>query len=91
MSDSLLRAATIEVASSGKDVPTATMVSQITVWLIPSALAISTAPSTIRFPHNANQTIPPNIQIIEVDILTFFISSILFSSTTSFSLAIEKI
>ena len=31
MSDSLLRAATTEVASSGKDVPTATMVSQITV------------------------------------------------------------
>ena len=46
ISDFFFRAATIEVASSGRDVPAATIVSPITRSLMPSSLAIFIAPST---------------------------------------------
>ena len=46
----LLWAATAEVASSGSDVPTATMVNPTKDWLIPNFGARCTAPSTIHFP-----------------------------------------
>ena len=44
----LFFAATAEVASSGRDVPIATMVSPAKDWLIPKFNAICTAPSTIH-------------------------------------------
>ena len=65
MSTFFLYAATAEVASSGKDVPTATTVSPISAWLTPKLLAKATAPSTIHFPPKVNPINPA--MIIKVD------------------------
>lgn len=55
------RAATIEVTSSGKDVPTATTVNQITLSVMPNNCANATAPSTTHLPPITSNVIPANI------------------------------
>ena len=55
------RVATMDVTSSGKEVPTATMVSPIRFWLNPKFLAISLALSTTKFPPNTTAASPPSI------------------------------
>jgi hypothetical protein len=59
------RAAMIDVANSGKDVPTATMVKPITISDIPKDRAIVTAPSTNIFPQKKRPTRPPIMKTIE--------------------------
>ena len=54
-------AATSEVASSGTDVPTATMVSAIMPSESPYIFAIATAHSTKIFPPKKSQNIPHTI------------------------------
>jgi len=61
MSEWPLRAATTEVASSGREVPTATMVSPITFCDTPKASANSTALSTTNLPPSTNPASPPAI------------------------------
>ena len=51
-------AATIEVASSGRDVPAATKVKPTTVSLTPILSAISVAASTNKFPPNTRPANP---------------------------------
>ena len=53
------RAAVTDVASSGSDVPQATIVRPITASLTPNALAISDAPATKRSPPNISAASPP--------------------------------
>ena len=53
-----LKAATTEVASSGKDVPKETTVTEITLSEIPKFLAKSTAESTINFPPKTRRIKP---------------------------------
>ena len=55
ISVSFLRAAITEVASSGRLVQTATIVSPIISSLIPRLSAICVAPSTIHFHHKTSQ------------------------------------
>lgn len=55
------RAAATEVASSGREVPQATMVSPMTASLTPNALAISDAPLTKRSPPNMSAARPAMI------------------------------
>ena len=59
-----LRAATALVASSGCDVPPATMVSPITASLMPMALATVVAPSTKRLLPSTNQPKPTSNQAV---------------------------
>ena len=61
ISTSFLRAATIEVTSSGNDVPIATIVSPIKFWLKPNAAAIADALSTTMSPPNAMAAAPPTM------------------------------
>ena len=83
-----LRAATTEVASSGRLVPTATIVSPITASDSPIFFASSTAPSTMNFPPNTSQTRPMIIKIIDLRKLIAPPASSLFSPVSSSSLEI---
>lgn len=58
MSLFFLIAATTEVASSGNEVPAATMVNPISVWLTPRADAMSTALSTTKRPPMTSRANP---------------------------------
>ena len=60
----ILLAATIEVTSSGREVPMETMVSPIRVWLIPRSPAILAAASTVTSPPTAMATAPPTMNTI---------------------------
>lgn len=60
-----LRAATIEVTSSGSDVPTATIVRPITRSGIPKSVAIVIDPSTNIFPHTKSPPSPRRIKPID--------------------------
>ena len=62
ISDCFRNAAINEVASSGKDVPTATTVSPINASDTPKVRAIVTAPSTMKRAPNINATSPPITQ-----------------------------
>lgn len=59
------RAAMIDVANSGNDVPTATIVRPMTISDIPNDSAINTAPSTNIFPHKNNPTSQPSMKRTE--------------------------
>ena len=80
-----LRAATTEVASSGRDVPMATMVNPIIVSLRPKLLAIILALSTLHFPPKNNAANPIKTYRISLNrlfsffVISSFISSFLFS------------
>ena len=58
-----LYAAVTDVTSSGSEVPSATIVSPMTLSLIPNALAIAVAPSTARSLPNTIAAIPPTMAI----------------------------
>src|SRR5690606_8939410 len=53
--------ATIEVTTSGSDVPAATIVKPITNWLTPHQVAMLTAPSTSHFDPSPNKAKPTAI------------------------------
>lgn len=53
ISTSFFLAATMEVTSSGRDVPIETIVNPTRFWLIPKSMAILLAASTVRSPPNA--------------------------------------
>lgn len=57
--------AATEVANSGNDVPTATIVKPINASLTQSALANTTAPSTIHFPPITNPINPTTMRKVE--------------------------
>ena len=57
------RVATIEVTSSGREVPIATMVRPIKFWLTPNDTAIWLALFTTRLPPKITATSPPAIKI----------------------------
>ena len=57
-----LRAATIDVANSGSDVPAATTVSPMIFWLMPIDSAISIALFTTRWPPSTSPARPPTIK-----------------------------
>ena len=57
-------AAVTDVTSSGSDVPIKTIVSPISVWLIPRSLAILEAASTVISPPTAIAAAPPIINRI---------------------------
>ncbi len=59
------RAAMMDVANSGNDVPTATIVKPMTISDIPKDRAIVTAPSTNIFPPKKRPTRPPIMKIVE--------------------------
>ena len=61
ISSSFFLAAASDVASSGSEVPHATMVSPIRVSDTPKNPAKSTAPSTTQSPPNCTATAPPTI------------------------------
>ncbi len=63
-------AATSEAASSGSDVPRATIVKPIKTSLKPKKRAISEALSTINLPPTNKAIIPPIIYRIDKDVLT---------------------
>ena len=86
ISDCFLRAATTEVASSGRLVPTATTVSPIIASLIPMRVASSTAPSTIHFPQMVNPTRPSSIKMMDFQTGRIFISSGVDSSGVFFTI-----
>ena len=58
-------AAVTEVASSGSDVPAATMVRPITASLTPSPAAMPEAPATKRSPPYISPARPPMIQSVD--------------------------
>jgi len=88
ISDFFFIAATTHVASSGKEVPTATIVSHITISLIPNIFAICIAPSTIHCQPKVSQI---NQKIINKTDFHTDIFFTLTSSDKSFSLfAIPK-
>lgn len=60
-----LRAAVTDVASSGREVPIATIVRPITASLTPMAEAIPDAPSTNKSPPKIRPASPPTIQMID--------------------------
>ena len=72
---SFLRAATIEVTSSGSDVPIETIVSPTSVSLIPHAVAMRLAVSTVKSPPNAIAAAPPIMKMMLSGTDTFLISS----------------
>jgi hypothetical protein len=90
ISDCFFRAATTEVASSGKLVQIATTVNQMTDSLIQKLLAINVAQSTIHFHHKVNHTSQIIIKIIDFHKAISFISS---SSLvlSHFTFAIQKV
>ena len=53
--------ATIEVTSSGRDVPIATIVRPMKFWLTPKLAAMIQALSTTRLPPNITAIRPPAI------------------------------
>ena len=75
ISTSFFPAATIEVTSSGSDVPIETIVSPISVWLIPSSPAILEAASTVISPPIAIAITPPTMNNILIGTETSLISS----------------
>jgi len=75
ISHSPFLAATIEVTSSGKEVPQATMVSPISMGLIPKDAAIADAESTTQSPPTIIRTIPTTKKIILLVQETAFTSS----------------
>ena len=75
ISTSFFLAATIEVTSSGSDVPIETMVSPISVWLIPRSDAILDAASTVMSPPSAIAAAPPIMNTILSGIEISLISS----------------
>lgn len=75
------RAETIEVTSSGIDVPIATIVRPMTLSDIPNICAILTAPSTNIFPHKNNPINHPMMRKIEIVIVCRFIPLSVFSSS----------
>ena len=77
ISTSFFLAATMEVTSSGRLVPSATIVSPISVWLSPNDNAISDALLTTKSPPNLIAIIPPTIKS-----MLFHIGIILISSST---------
>ena len=75
ISTSFFLAATMDVTSSGSDVPIETIVSPISVWLIPRSLAILDAASTVTSPPTAIAIAPPMINSILTGTETSLISS----------------
>ena len=61
ISTSFFLAATMDVTSSGRDVPIETIVNPTRFWLIPKSMAILLAASTVRSPPNAMAAAPPTI------------------------------
>ena len=55
--------ATIEVTSSGRDVPIATIVRPMKFWLTPKLAAMIQALSTTRLPPNITAIRPPEISV----------------------------
>ena len=68
MSDFFLKAATRDVASSGREVPTATIVTPIIRSDIPAIVAIPTAPSTKILPPPTRPQRPRTIKIMDLGI-----------------------
>ena len=83
ISTSFFLAATIEVTSSGRLVPNATIVRPIRVWLNPNPAAIDEAPLTTKSPPNLIAIIPPTIYNKHFHIGRIFISSAISSSSVS--------
>ena len=75
ISTSFFFAATIEVTSSGREVPMETIVSPISVWLMPRSPAILAAASTVISPPIAIAAAPPTINTILNGIEISLISS----------------
>jgi len=75
ISGCFLNAATTEVASSGRLVHIAMIVSHITASLIPKFLANSTAPSTIHFHQIVSHVSHKIIKIIDFQVSISLISS----------------
>lgn len=75
------RAATIDVISSGIDVPMATIVRPITRSETPNNCAILTAPSTNIFHPTMSPTRPSTMSPIEIQVLYFLIPESVFSSS----------
>ena len=71
---SLRKDAITEVASSGSDVPKATIVIPITISLIPKYRAISIAPFTNRFAPKESSVMPEIINIKSIRKLDGFLS-----------------
>ena len=63
ISTSFFLAATIDVTSSGSDVPIDTMVSPTSVWLIPRSIAMRLALSPTTSPPTAMPTAPIRMKI----------------------------
>ena len=71
-------AAATLAASSGVDVPYATIVRPIIIWLIRSFLAIATPPDTNQFPPRQSITIPTIVNTALTAISTWKFESGLF-------------
>ena len=84
-----LSAAVMEVASSGKEVPAATIVSPTTDSLMPILIAMPLAPSTKNCPPKISPKRPPRIKSVALMPDMVFTSSAL-SSPPPF-VAIEKV
>ena len=82
ISASFLNAATVDVASSGRDVPTATIVIPIINSLIPIALAMGTAALTKISAPAIRTASPAAMRIKSFAILSFFCKNSLYSSLT---------
>lgn len=91
ISGCFFKAATIEVASSGKLVQIATTVNQITASLIQKFLAISIAQFTIHFHHIVSQTSQNIIKIIDFQVEISLISSFLSDFFSSLIFVIQKV
>ena len=93
ISSSFFLAATMDVTSSGRLVPKATMVSPIRVSESPAMRAILTAPSTTQSPPNLMATMPPAMNMRQSQIGRFLISASSFSSAciSSFVLSVFRL
>lgn len=69
------KAATIDVASSGREVPPATSVSPITDSLTPRCRAMLLAPSTNHYPPKISPANPPRMKSTDFHIGRLLISS----------------
>ena len=85
ISTSSFLAATIDVTSSGRLVPSATIVSPIRFWLNPRLEAIVEAPFTTKSPPNFIATAPPIIYTIHCHTGNIFISSSVSSAISTLS------
>jgi hypothetical protein len=72
LSDSFLTAAITEVASSGRLVPPATIVSPITASDTPIIRAMSTAPSTKNLEPKTSSPNPRIVSMTSTKVLSFF-------------------